>query len=125
MAKNREELRSIGDVKAHFAECVRAAEGGACLVLTRHGRPVARLTPYAPDESWRRAGEVGESSEVYGATEGSGAKESEFRSEASRLRGVLDLLEEEIWPRVPARLLGRAPTKKEREEILGYREEGV
>jgi hypothetical protein len=29
-------------------------------------------------------------------------------------------LEEEIWPRIPKRLLGKGVTKQEREEILGY-----
>lgn len=35
------------------------------------------------------------------------------------------LLEEEIWPQVPAGVLGRPLTREEREEILGYGPEGV
>ena len=35
--------RSIGEAKAHFAECVREAESGKTIILTRHGRSVARL----------------------------------------------------------------------------------
>lgn len=35
------------------------------------------------------------------------------------------LLAEEIWPQVPARLLARRVTRREREAILGYGREGV
>lgn len=34
-------------------------------------------------------------------------------------------LTEEAWPQIPPELLGRAPTKAEREAILGYGPEGV
>jgi len=34
-------------------------------------------------------------------------------------------LEEEVWSRVPKSQLGKAPSKDEREAILGYGEEGV
>lgn len=36
---------SIADAKARFAEIIRRAESGEDVVLTRHGRAVARLTP--------------------------------------------------------------------------------
>jgi len=39
---------------------------------------------------------------------------------------MLRVLEEEIWPRIPAELRGRPPlTKAEREAILGYGPDGV
>jgi hypothetical protein len=38
---------------------------------------------------------------------------------------VLAFLEKEIWPNVPKNLLGRRPTKTERERILGYGKHGV
>ncbi len=38
---------------------------------------------------------------------------------------VRRFLEREVWARVPERQLGRAPTKEEREVILGYGPEGV
>ena len=38
---------------------------------------------------------------------------------------VLDFLENEIWPNIPRKLLGRRVTKKERERILGYGRGGV
>ena len=34
-------------------------------------------------------------------------------------------LEDEIWPHIPQEQQGRAPSKAEREAILGYGEEGV
>lgn len=36
---------SAARVKAEFAECVRKAEAGEAVVITRHGRPVAALVP--------------------------------------------------------------------------------
>ncbi len=43
--------------KAQLTELVRRAEAGEEIVLTRHGRPAARLVPAAlpPDERARRA----------------------------------------------------------------------
>ena len=38
---------SIAEAKARFAEMIRRAESGEDIVLTRHGRPVAHLTPAA------------------------------------------------------------------------------
>jgi prevent-host-death family protein len=35
---------AIADAKAHFADLIRRAEAGESIVLTRHGKPVARLT---------------------------------------------------------------------------------
>ena len=34
-------------------------------------------------------------------------------------------LEQDVWPKVPRRVLGRRMTKKEREEVLGYGPRGV
>lgn len=36
---------SAARVKAEFAECVRKAEAGEAVVITRHGRAVAALVP--------------------------------------------------------------------------------
>lgn len=38
---------------------------------------------------------------------------------------ALDFLENEIWPNIPRRLLGRPLTKRAREKILGYGGSGV
>ncbi len=37
-----------------------------------------------------------------------------------RLARLERFLEDEVWPRVPADLLGRGPSKQEREKVLGY-----
>lgn len=46
-------------------------------------------------------------------------------SEAGRRKRNRRFLEREVWSRVPEDQLGRAPTKEEREEILGYGGEGA
>ena len=35
----------IRDLKARLSECVRQVKAGATIVVTEHGRPVARLVP--------------------------------------------------------------------------------
>ena len=40
---------SIAEAKNRLPELIRAVEGGEKVVITRHGRPVAQLTP-APSE---------------------------------------------------------------------------
>ena len=47
----------VSEAKAQLTELVRLAEGGEDIVLTRHGQPVARLTPVRtlPDKATRRA----------------------------------------------------------------------
>jgi antitoxin VapB len=42
-----------------------------------------------------------------------------------RTAQALEFLENEIWPNIPRKLLGRGVTKKERERILGYGRGGV
>ena len=42
-----------------------------------------------------------------------------------RERALRVLLEQEIWPSIPAEMLGRAPSAKEQEAILGYGSAGV
>ena len=37
--------RTIVEAKARFSQCLREAEGGQPIVLTRHGRPIAALVP--------------------------------------------------------------------------------
>jgi antitoxin VapB len=46
-------------------------------------------------------------------------------SALERRRRLADLLEREIWPQIPARELGKAVSREDREAILGYGPEGV
>ena len=43
----------------------------------------------------------------------------------ARVRRLRSFLEREVWARVPSDQTGRAPGRTEREQILGYGEEGV
>jgi antitoxin VapB len=43
----------------------------------------------------------------------------------NRRERIQSFLSREIWPRVPRKLVGRAPTRAERERILGYGADGV
>lgn len=47
------------------------------------------------------------------------------RTTADRGERLRRFLTDEAWPQVPAEVLGAAPSKREREEILGYGPEGV
>ncbi len=128
--------RSIGEAKAHFAECIRQAEAGQETILTRHGRPVARLTPIA--EVAGIEAEVRERGPSYGAasSEPVGDPSGEptgkpigksAGAEAAAVRRELlhRLLEEEIRPLVPASLRGQTLSKEETERILGYGRRGA
>jgi antitoxin VapB len=46
-------------------------------------------------------------------------------TEAARLRRIESFLDREVWSRVPGEQIGRAPSRAERERILGYGEAGV
>lgn len=107
--------RPIGEAKARFAECIREAEGGATIVLTRHGRPVALLSPFRDDAGGNPVQEVAESPVAY-----PDAVEDAFTSTEAKLRSLRRFLDEEIRPLVPKDLRGRGVSKAERERILGY-----
>ncbi len=46
-------------------------------------------------------------------------------SPSQRRERIHRFLEREVWSRVPEEMLGRAPSREEREAILGYGKEGV
>jgi len=47
------------------------------------------------------------------------------RTVGDRERALRALLEEEIWPALPAEMLGRGPSREEQEAILGYGPDGA
>jgi prevent-host-death family protein len=65
---------SVAEAKARFSWCVRSAEGGEPIVITRHGKPVAAIVP-ADDlerlERLRAAGPEAGLSSVAGGWTGS------------------------------------------------------
>jgi prevent-host-death family protein len=45
---------SVAEVKAHFADWIRAAESGESVVITRHGKAVVALVPAGELEQLQR-----------------------------------------------------------------------
>jgi prevent-host-death family protein len=52
---------TVADAKARFAACVRVAEQGGILMITKHGRPVAALVPASDAEELERLRSAGPS----------------------------------------------------------------
>jgi prevent-host-death family protein len=50
------ETVNVYDAKTNFSRLLARAEGGEEIVISRHGRPVARLVPYKPDRVVRKPG---------------------------------------------------------------------
>lgn len=50
------ETVNVYDAKTRLSRLLTQVEGGAEIVISRHGRPVARLVPYRPDRAVRRPG---------------------------------------------------------------------
>ncbi|GBE64147.1 hypothetical protein MFM001_06090 [Mycobacterium sp. MFM001] len=47
---------NVYDAKTNFSRLLARAEAGDEIVISRHGRPVARLVPYRPDRVERKPG---------------------------------------------------------------------
>lgn len=47
---------NVYDAKVNFSRLLARVEDGDEIVISRHGRPVARLVPYRPDRVERRPG---------------------------------------------------------------------
>lgn len=52
---------SLAEAKAHFSECVRDAEDGSPVLVTRHGRAVAAIVPAADLDTLQRLRSAGPS----------------------------------------------------------------
>ena len=66
--------RSVSEVKARLSDCIREAEEGEPVIITRHGRPVAALVGAAELEALERlraAGPEAGLASVAGGWEGS------------------------------------------------------
>jgi len=117
----------IAKAKARFAELVRRAERGETVILTRHGRPVARLAPIGPgDEPSAVAFEAAEGIREPVTPYGAERRDRRLLPASESRREALErLLQLSIWPRVPGEQLGAGIDKQERERILGYGRDGV
>jgi len=81
--------KTIAEAKAHLAECLRRAEDGEPIVLTRHGKPIAALVPIDLLEQLdrlRAAGPAGGLASVAGGWKGS-EEVAEKAAEYGRTRG--------------------------------------
>ncbi|MGV9802336.1 type II toxin-antitoxin system Phd/YefM family antitoxin [Mycobacterium sp. NPDC003449] len=47
---------NVYDAKSRFSRLLARVEAGDEIVISRHGRPIARLVPYQPDRIVRRPG---------------------------------------------------------------------
>jgi prevent-host-death family protein len=47
---------SIAEAKNRLPELIRAVEGGDKVIITRHGKPVAQITPPPPERRHARFG---------------------------------------------------------------------
>jgi prevent-host-death family protein len=50
------ETVNVYDAKSRFSRLLARVEAGDEVVISRHGRPIARLVPYQPDPVVRRPG---------------------------------------------------------------------
>ncbi|MCP4204021.1 MAG: protein transcription factor [bacterium] len=84
--------------------------------------------PFDGPRRARPAGEVRETEARYPAAELAGAPKIEDRRSVfdshERKAALVRALEETVWPRIPEDQIGKGVPKREREEILGYAEEG-
>lgn len=46
----------VAEAKARFSELVKRAQAGEEIVVTRHGKPVARVVPAAVEDEFPRIG---------------------------------------------------------------------
>jgi antitoxin VapB len=82
-------------------------------IVERLAAEIARLTGESKTEAIRRALE---DRKIQLA-----AKASPTMDRASK---IMDYLQREVWPNIPADVLGKKVTKREREEILGIGPDG-
>jgi prevent-host-death family protein len=47
---------TVSEAKAHFAELIKRAEAGETVIVTRHGKPVARIEGIETPKSLPRIG---------------------------------------------------------------------
>ncbi|MGV0741465.1 type II toxin-antitoxin system Phd/YefM family antitoxin [Mycolicibacterium sp. XJ870] len=50
------ETVNVYDAKSRFSRLLAQVEAGDEIVISRHGRPIARLVPYQPDRVVRQPG---------------------------------------------------------------------
>lgn len=105
------DLVNIHEAKTHLSRLLERVRRGATIVIAKAGTPIAQLVPLGVPPSARRVREPTRALDVGTPTDRS-----------TRLRRFLD---QEVWPIVPEAEVGRALSREEEDEILGYGPEGV
>ena len=47
---------NVQEAKTHLSRLIDAAAGGECILLAKHGKPLAKLSPYCPEREVRTLG---------------------------------------------------------------------
>ena len=47
---------NVQEAKTHLSRLIDAAAGGECILLAKHGKPLAKLSPYCPEGTERALG---------------------------------------------------------------------
>ena len=105
------EIVNIHEAKTHLSRLLERVRRGATIIIAKAGKPVARLVPIGEGPVARQ---VREPRVIPEARPGADC--------AGRLRR---LLEQEVWPRLPADQVGRVLTREEEDAVLGYGPHGT
>jgi prevent-host-death family protein len=98
------------EAKTHLSRLLERVRRGDTITIARAGHPIALLVPIGHEPTARRVRERG------------GLPPAPAADRRARLTRFL---EEEVWPVLPPDQAGRALTRREEDDILGYGETGV
>jgi len=105
------DIVNIHEAKTHLSRLLERVRRGRTVIIAKAGHPVARLVPLGEGPVARRVRQPRVAPDLRPGLD-----------RAARLRR---LLEQEVWPDLPADQAGRALTRKEEDAILGYGPEGA
>jgi prevent-host-death family protein len=105
------ETVNVHEAKTHLSRLLERVRRGATVIIAKAGQPIAQLVPI---------GEGPVARQVREARTLPVARTSTDRS--TRLRR---LMQQEVWPGIPDSESGRALTRQEEDEILGYGTDGT
>lgn len=105
------ETVNIHEAKTHLSRLLERVRRGATIVIAKAGNPVARLVPMGEAPVARQVREP--------------RVVPEARPGADRAARLKRLLEQEVWPNLPADQVGRVLTRQEEDAVLGYGPHGA
>lgn len=97
---------NIHEAKTHLSRLLERVRRGSTIIIAKAGRPIARLVPTGEGPVARRVHEP--------------RVLPESRPGSDRGARLRRLLEQEVWPVLPADQAGRALSRDEEDAILGY-----